>query len=86
MFKKKKAEPTRISKRSLKIINESSIKPYEANMSTRDIVSDVLSECVGAVAEKIANEGKKRYEEGDLYIEHKEPLVERSINRKRKKG
>ena len=44
-----RARMTRVTKKSLKIIDGHRIKRYNKNLSTRDILKEVFSNCVEAV-------------------------------------
>ena len=45
----RKAKAVQLNNRALKIINENRVRRYEEALSTKQIVADVLSDCVDAV-------------------------------------
>ena len=69
----RKAKSERVTKRTLKLHADERVKRYEEVMSVEHIVKDLLSDCVDAVAEKIADENN--YEEIN-YEEIEEKMFE----------
>ena len=57
----KKAKASRVTKSTLKVLEQERIKRYQESLSVREIVSEVLSDCVEAIsaaAEASRREGK----------------------------
>jgi len=48
-FRVQKAKATRVTKRTLKVLEQDRIKRYEKSLSVREIVSEVLSDFVNAI-------------------------------------
>ena len=62
-LRRKKAETKRITRQSLKVLQNQRIEHYEAIKSVKDVVSDVLSECVEAVDEMLSDKARARDEQ-----------------------
>ena len=55
---RKKAESERLTRQARKILCEERIRKYESTKSVKDVVGDVLAECVEAVSEMLAGQAK----------------------------
>ena len=89
----KKAEAKRVTKRTLKVLEQNRIKQYEESLSSADIISDFMTDCVEAVCAHVDEQTGERIElkKGEEVIikqevpeEIRKKIVQRDQRRKRK--
>ena len=85
-LRRKKAESERLTRQDRKVLCEERKRRYEITKSDKDVVGDVLAECVEAVSEMLADQAKSqdhRDVEKEEFIEDAVALPKR-INRRRR--
>ena len=85
-FKRKKAETKRLTRQARKLLCEERLKKYEATKPDKEVVEDLLEECVEAVFEMVADQAKlqlRRDEAKEEVNEARDPLLKKDKKRKR---
>ena len=84
-FRVQKAKATRVTKRTLKVLKQDRIKRYEKSLSVREIVSEVLSDCVNAICAAVEAARRKRNSLGRVDAKVVTEEISQSELRKKRK-
>ena len=85
-LRRKKAEAKRLTRQARKLLCDERLKKYEATKPDKEVVEDLLEECVEAVFEMVADQAKLqlcRDEAKEEVNEARDPLLKKDKKRKR---